>query len=172
MKHHQHGFSLVETILTIVIITIALLAMVFGFSQTAGNSSDPLWQSKTAHLGQAYTEEILTKRYDEQTPIGGVPACSSGGNACTAEGSFGFETGETRATFDDVDDYHQLSESPSLNALGVQRPDYNGYQVQVTISYAGSAFGRDNDLVKRIEIQVTPPGGENTVSFVSFRGNY
>ncbi|WP_036552075.1 type IV pilus modification PilV family protein [Neptunomonas japonica] len=163
----ESGFSLVETILTIVIISISLVVLVSAWGQAARQSADPFWHAKAAYLGQAYIEEILTKRYDENTPVGGQPACSS----TTCSTTLGAETGETRALFDDVDDYNGLNETPSENALGDVRPEYNNYQVEVSISYAGGELGVSATTMKRINVTVTPPG-ESPQQFVVYRGNY
>ncbi|BBB31507.1 type IV pilus modification PilV family protein [Neptunomonas japonica] len=163
----ESGFSLVETILTIVIISISLVVLVSAWGQSARQSADPFWHAKAAYLGQAYIEEILTKRYDENTPVGGQPACSSS----TCSTTLGAEAGETRALFDDVDDYNGLNETPSQNALGVVRPEYNNYQVEVNISYAGGDLGVSATTMKRINVTVTPPG-ESPQQFVVYRGNY
>ena len=169
----ESGFSLVETILTIVIISISLVVLVSAWGQSARHSADPFWHAKAAHLGQAYLEEILTKRFDENTPVGGQPACTS--TTCSAV--LGVDklsdgvTDETRDLFDDVDDYHGLDETPSENALGVIRPEYNRYQVTVSVTYAGIEVGRPDKTVKRINVTVTPPG-ESAQLFVVYRGNY
>lgn len=163
----ESGFSLVETILTIVIISISLVVLVSAWGQSARHSGDPFWHAKAAYLGQAYLEEILTKRFDENTPVGGQPACTS--TTCSAV--LGADAGETRALFDDVDDYHGLNETPSENALGVIRPEYSSYQVTVSVSYAGVELGRPAATVKRINVTVTPPG-ESAQLFVVYRGNY
>jgi MSHA pilin protein MshD len=175
----ESGFSLVETILTIVIISIALVALVSAWGQSARHSGDPFWHVKAAYLGQAYIEEILTKRFDENTPVGGQPACTS--TTCSA--MLGVDklsdgvTDETRDLFDDVDDYHGLNETPSVNALGVIRPEYNRYQVAVSVTYAegevslAGGGARAGKTVKRINVTVTPPG-ESAQLFVVYRGNY
>ncbi len=172
----ERGFSLVEIIITIVIIGVALTAAIAGWGTIARHSSDVMWQTRVSYLGQAYLEEILSRRYDEQTPLGGSPPCTT----CTAPGSLGFESGETRATFDDVDDYHGLSENAVglFNSLvttgGIQ--SYNGYQVDVQVQYVGASyFAAGNERrVKQIIVTVTPPQntGQSPVVFSALRGNY
>lgn len=162
----ERGFSLVESILTIAIIGVALVVLVSAWGQTAKRSADPFWQAKAAYLGQAYIEEILTKSFDENTPVGGQPACTS----ATCSTTLGPES-EVRGVYDDVDDYNGLNEAPSENALGVVRPEYNNYRVAVTVSYAGGEIGRPNHTVKKIEVRVTPPG-EQMQRYTVYRGNY
>lgn len=170
------GFSLVEVIITIVIISVALTAAIAGWGNIAKHSSDVMWQTRVSYLGQAYLEEILSRRYDETTPIGGSPIC----NPCTAEGSFGSEGTETRETYDDVDDYHGLNE----NAVGLFNQlvtsggieSYRNYQVSVQVSYVGATYfsPAQNALVKQVIVTVTPPGntGQGAVEFSALRGNY
>lgn len=66
----QSGFSLVEIIITIVIISIALTAAIAGWGTIAKHSADVMWQTRVSYLGQAYLEEITSRRYDENTPLG------------------------------------------------------------------------------------------------------
>ncbi|PIE20546.1 MAG: MSHA biogenesis protein MshD [Neptuniibacter caesariensis] len=170
----ERGFSLIEIIVTIVIIAIALTAAIAGWGTIARHSADVMWQTRVSYLGQAYLEEILSRRYDELTPLGGSPICSP----CTPQGNFGSDAGETRSTFDDVDDYHNLSE----NAVGLFNAivtsggiaAYAGYQVDVSVSYAGAQVGLTNELVKQVTVTVTPPQntGQLPVRFTALRGNY
>ena len=43
-------------------------------------------ETKAIELAQSYSSEIKAKRFDENSPVGGVPPCDgvSGGNGCTA----------------------------------------------------------------------------------------
>ena len=82
-------------------------------------------------------EEILGRRYDERSPSGGVPPCSSTTTACSTAGAF--NDGETRAQFDDVDDYNGLVEQPPRDVNGNPRPDYDSYRVAVSVAYATPA---------------------------------
>ncbi|MEH6628596.1 MAG: type II secretion system protein [Motiliproteus sp.] len=164
------GFTLVELVVSIAVLSIALLGVAYSLQFSARSSADPLWQSKTIALVQAYSEEILSKRFDELTPVGGIPACTS----CTAEVSFGADS-ETRSggvnTFDDVDDYHGLNEQPR-DSLGNLRSGYSNYRIEVTVIYAGTALGlSDNQFAKEINIRVTPPG-QQPLDFGVYRGNF
>ena len=172
----ERGFSLVEVVITIVIIGIALTAAVAGWGNIARHSSDVMWQTRVSYLGQAYLEEILSRRYDELTPAGGSPICAP----CSTEGSFGPDDSETRETFDDVDDYHGLTENAVglFNALvtagGIQ--PYNGYQVSVQVRHVGGDYfsAGNEELVKQIVVTVSPPKntGQSPVQFSALRGNY
>ncbi|MGB0468357.1 MAG: type IV pilus modification PilV family protein [Pontibacterium sp.] len=173
------GFTLVELVITLSLVSIALLAIIYGWSLSAQHSADATWQAKTAYIGQTYLEEILTKRFDEQSSVDGSFPCGSGlfqgvaMPACSAASAFGTVDGESRNAFDDVDDYHNLDEAPMvlLDALytGNVNP-YGAYRVTVVVSYDTSLVATAN-MVKRVQVTVTPPG-QSPVRFSAYKGNY
>ncbi|WP_421867643.1 type IV pilus modification PilV family protein [Motiliproteus sp.] len=169
------GFTLIEMVITISILAIALVAVAQSLQFSAQFGADTLWQTKTVELVQAYSDEIMTKRFDEATPIGGQPPCGTA-SAASCSATLGSETGEQRTagvnTFDDVDDYHDLDDQPPLDAQGAVRADYNGYRVEVDVFHAGDEIGLASDTDgKRIQIRVTPPG-QRPLVFSVYRGNF
>lgn len=161
------GVTLIELLATIVIISIALAAVSASVGNTVSRSADPLIQHRTVLLAQAYAEEVLGKRFAESTPLGGVPAATDA-SVCT----LGAEGGETRALFDDVDDYHGLSESPPALQSGSALNGYTDYTAAVSVSCAGTALGlANNHDAKAIDISITAPDGR-TSGFRVYRGNY
>jgi MSHA pilin protein MshD len=120
------GFSLIELIISIVVLGIALGALSSSLFVGVGRSADPLWQSKMTQLSQAYLDEILSMRYQENTPLGGGSV-----GTCSIDGS---EAGESsRILYDDVDDYDGLSEP--ANFLDSTTPsNYAGYTVNVAVT--------------------------------------
>ncbi len=174
LSSRSNGFTLIETIISMVVITIAVLGITGALSFGFKHQSDGLWQAKATALGQAYMEEILSRRYDENTPIGGLPACSPATTPCTPTGSF--NDGETRAQFDDVDDYDVVDDAPPVDADGVPRTNYDGYRVQVDVSYANAtqvtALGlASNQDIKIIDVTVTPPNAA-PMTFSALRANF
>jgi len=168
-----HGATLIELIVAIVIMGIALVSLALAISLSTARSADSFWQVKVVELGQAYMEEILARRFDEATPIGGVPACEPGGTACTG---IGIDGGETRPLFDDVDDYDGVNDSPPKDAEGNDRPNYIGYRVQVSVAYVDAAEQAAYSLdgaydAKLITVTVSHPTG-NALVFSAYKGNY
>ncbi len=157
-----------------VVISIAALGISSSLSFALQHQSDGLWQAKAIALSRSYFEEIAAKRYDETTPNGGVPPCAVGTTPCSTAANF--DDGETRATFDDIDDYANLDESPPLDPSGSARPGYTNYRVQIDVRYATAAeqatLGLDavTDM-KVIDLRVTTPGGAS-LDFALVRGNY
>ncbi len=166
----SRGFTLVELVITIAIMAIALLGVAYALQFSARYSADPLWQTKTVELVQAYTDEIFGKRYDELTPVGGTPACDPCSTALQSD------AGETRQggvnSFNDLDDYNGIDEQPPRDSLGQDRPEYAGYRVAVTVSYAGTELGlSSNQDAKEVTVTVTPPG-QQPLPFSFYRGNF
>ena len=75
-KRVNSGFTLVETIVSMLIISIAALAMASSLGFAFARSSDGLLESKVVYIAQGYLEEIQARRYDEVTPVGGTPPCA------------------------------------------------------------------------------------------------
>jgi len=63
--------------------------------------------------------------------MGGVPPCSPATVPCTAVGI----DGESRAEFDDVDDFDGLDEQPPLDVNGNPRAEHANYRVQISADY-------------------------------------
>lgn len=167
------GFTLVEAVLAMVILSIAALAMSQSLGFAFTHSSDGLWQARTVALAEAYLEEAAARRYDEATPPGGVPPCSAATIACTGIGP---DAGETRATFDDVDDYHGLSEAPPLDAQGNIRTPFASYRVDMSVRYLTTtevtALNLDDPTdAKHIAVTIVPPG-RSPQTFTALRANF
>ncbi len=197
--HKQAGYTLIELILTIILLG-AIAGMLLPFFTAAIHSPDPVIRERAIHLGQAMMDEILNKRWDENTPVGGGPICtnesslqgprpsllySTCGGMVAAEWSaqtagFGPEGTEVRTTFDDVDDYHGINMSNDFTDQNGNAFTLTGYQRQVNIRYILSDtavinVGTDNaggtrTDTKLIEVIVTSPLGE-TFNFVAVACN-
>ncbi len=171
----QTGFTLVELVVGIVVMAIALTFMTSVFFSNPGRSVEPMMQIRAAEFGQALMDEILSKNFDDTTPVGGVPACI----VCTATGSFGSE-GESRSTYDDVDDYHDSCGSPVAltNGLGNGVSNFNGYSMEVCVSYDGNYDGAPDSNInaKLIRVNIFLPSGAgmgtDPISFSGYKGNF
>ena len=86
---HCAGFSLIELIVTMMLVSITVLAMSYALGFSFSHQSDGLWQAKSVALAESYVEEIMARRYDETTPMGGVPPCSPATTPCGGIGSDG-----------------------------------------------------------------------------------
>ncbi|MDQ2695189.1 MAG: type II secretion system GspH family protein [Pseudomonadota bacterium] len=131
-RFRQQGLTLVELVVSIVVIGVALAGVLLAVDQAIRPSADPLLQHQALAIAEAYLDEILTKRFS------------------TAADS-GPETGETRAVYDDVSDYNGLAEAPR-DQFGNAIAELNAYAVAVTVSYLANAMGGTPG--KRITVSV------------------
>lgn len=172
MHSKRHGFTLIELIVLIAVLGLALTGVTLAINHSAQQAPMALMQTRAMEIAQSYLEEILQKRFDQNTGQGGIPRCdSTDNNARTCSSTLGPD-GETRATYNDVDDYNGISDSPPVTATGTSLTDYNGYRVQVSVVYAGNELGySSNRHAKRITVTVTTPLG-NTIPVSAYRVNY
>lgn len=132
-KSTQKGVSLIELIVFIVVVSIALLALVGVYRQATINNADPIIRMRALEAAQSLLDEIISLKYDEQTPTGGVPACPTvGTNACN---------NSPDGNMNDVDDYHNFSDTP-----------YPNYVRSVSVTTANN--------IKLITVSVTTPTSE------------
>ena len=181
------GFTLIEVVVGIVVSAIALTFLSALFFSGSGNSVKPLMQIRAAEFAQSLMEEILAKPFDENTPVGGIPACT----VCTAQGDLGFDSGEElspgvgdRSLFDDVDDYDYYCNDGSpfdiRDAFGNTLNNFTNYRMSICVVYDGdfngvddSTEGVNNVSAKLITVTVFPPSSVGGgISFSAYKGNY
>ena len=183
----QNGLTLIEMVLTILILAISLIAISSILSSGIGRSADTTLELRSAALAQSYLDEILGKRFDERSNPRGIPPCRSN---CTTFANFGPD-GETRAQFDDVDDYHDLDEgegqlTPLQDANGATRTGYDSFRVQIAVRYMDVAASgteenlpesvndlNDNEDAKVITVTVYfLNSGTEGVSYSAYKSNF
>lgn len=193
---YRHGFTLIELVMTMVILGFTL-ALIFPFFQAVTTSSDPIIRERTVSLGQALMDEILSKRWDENTPVGGGPICtgeSGDGRGATVYGTgldcsvsplvasvIGNDGAVSRILYNDVDDYNSMATETDtfVDQAGVSFT-YQGFSRSAQVDYVASNLtsvdadtagaGGTTDT-KRIRVTVTNPLGEQFV-FVSLVCNF
>lgn len=140
------GVTLIELLVFLVVIGIALSAVVGVFTNSIKSSNDPLIRIRALELGQAQLDEVLARKFDENTPNGGVPACNStDGSACLGI--------VPDADYDDVGDFNGFTDN-----------SHPGYSVQVNVTEAGSDLGLANANARLISVTVTMPAISNNLS--------
>ncbi len=172
----ERGFTLIEIVVVIVVLAVALTGVTLVINQAVRQSPEGLIQTRAMELAQAYLDEILTKRFDQNSGQGGTPRCDStdsGALPCTATIPAADPGEISRANFNDVDDYDGLNESPPISlTTGFASTLYDGYGVQVRVAYAGSELGLgSNQQAKRITVTITTPLG-NSIPVSAYRVNY
>lgn len=171
------GFTLIELIMTLVILGFTLQLLI-PFFQAIEHSADPIVRERTVALGQSLMDEILSKRWDENTPVGGGPLCTGEGGSgrgtssygvpldCTTEvvrvagALLGREGGETappdRRNWNDVDDYNGMSETDTFRDQAYIAFPLAGYRRSVVVDYVAS------DLVVIDKVTASAAGTTDT----------
>ncbi len=192
MSKSQKGITLIELIVTIVILSVALIGISAVITSGLSQSANTLFELRAVALGQAYLDEILSKKFDERTRNSGIPPCVDpmlSGRACsnpliTEEGS--------RTNYDDVDDYNGLDEGvngigPLRDAEGNLRTGYPNYRVQVSVRRIAVGVGqaeefplvnfvtnpKPDDIFDAKLITVTVSDGSATgIQFSAYKSNF
>ena len=138
-RKHQIGVTLVEVVVFIIVIAVALAATLGVFTQNIVRANDPLIQTRALELAQAQMDEILARKFADNTPSGGVPACGSiGVSPCTMI--------TPDSGFDDVGDFDGFSDV-----------SHQGYTVRVTVVEAGADLGLADGAARRVTVTVSTP---------------
>ncbi len=90
----QGGVTLIELVISIVIISVGVAGILSVMNLTAAKSADPVLRMQSLAIAQSYLEEILLRDFADPD--------------VDAEGT-------NRAIFDDVDDYHALANNGCLS---------------------------------------------------------
>ena len=106
------GFTLIEIIIGIVVLSIALTGGLSLLISQVDAYRDPLIKEKSVQIAKRVVHEIQIRAYDEKSDIGGgIFRCSEtvGGISlgdCSVEAKYGTDLGELMLdTLDDVDDF-------------------------------------------------------------------
>lgn len=177
-----HGFTLIELVIGIVLLSSILVFLTAALFPQAKNSTDPWFQVRSAELGQSFMNEILARRFDENSSNTGAvircdeatgPSCIAAIPDCSQPNSWTEES--SRLLYDDVDDFHCYSATGNAitNINNVALVDvYKQFTVEVAVAYAGTDLGFSNNrLAKKITVTVTAPNGQ-TIQYASYKGNY
>lgn len=171
----SRGFTLIETVMVIIIVGIAVAAIGTQFATNVARSHEPLLRQQALAVANAYMDEILKKRWNSATPTGGGCVVTGSGN-CTTPGAPAAaapgDDGQSRADFDDVDDYFNIDEAPT-DSEGGAMPGYANFNVTVTADNPVDATwnGIDRLDVLQIDVIVSTPGGES-IALTAYRVNY
>lgn len=191
MSRRQKGITIIELVISISILAIALTSVTLLLSGGLRRSSDTLLEVRAVALGQAYLDEILGKRFDENTRDSGVPPCrNSTGSPRLCSSVLGPETGEIRSSYNDVDDYNGLDEGLGAvdtvlrDPLGNVRQGFDNFRVRVSVravdvgiggSEAGLSVANeldDSQDAKLIEVTVSHRSLVNGIVFSAYKSNF
>lgn len=143
------GFTLIELIIVMVVISIALTGVLMVINYITLHSADPVLRQQSIAIAEAYMEEITLQNYSDPDTDGEA----------------------SRALYDDVDDYNGLNDSGAHDQNGNVITGLENYSVSVSVT--GQNYGPSGSEVSGLKIDVTviDPAGERLV-LTGFRANY
>jgi MSHA pilin protein MshD len=152
-RPHQHGFTLIELIIFIVVVSAGLAGILSVMNTSVKSSADPMVRKQAIAVAESLLEEILLKDYAK-------PAGST---------ALGFAAGGARTNFDCVDDYNTYASTGIVDALGDATPGLAKYNISPAVTVADSTV-LPGVNAKKVTVSVTWPDG--TVSLSGYRANY
>lgn len=146
----QFGVTLIELLLSIVIVAVAASAVLGMLSMTSGSSADPMIRHQATSIAESYLEEILLKSFADPDGVDGEAA---------------------RVDFDDVDDYDGLVDAGAHDQFGNPIAALSNYSVSVTVSPSAGLPAIPATDILRVDVNVAWQSEINfTVS--SYRTRY
>jgi len=147
-QSNDYGATLVELIITIVIISISLTGILSVVNLTTRHSPDPMLQHQAIAIAESYLEEIML------LPI----TDPDGSNA-----------GETRSTFDNIADYDGLEDIGAKNQHGNAITGLDSYTVNVNLINPDPTISGVS--MKAMTVTVSR-SGTDTISLTGYRADY
>jgi MSHA pilin protein MshD len=132
--HREGGVTLIELVISIVVVAIAASAVLGVLSRTAGHSADAMIVAQAVAIAESYLEEITLKPFDDPDGADG-------------EGN--------RADFDDLDDYHGLVDAGARDQFGNPIAGLDGYTVSVAVVGSAALTGVDAANAARVDVTVS-----------------
>ncbi len=120
-RRGQRGLSLIELVVSIVIISVAVAGVLSVFTLNVRYSADPQRQQQAVELARAYLAEILARPVYNPAP-GGASTCGN--------------PGVPRVDYDYLLEYNGLANSPPQDQAGATLP-LSGYSVHVSVTCPG-----------------------------------
>lgn len=143
----QAGFTLVELIFFIVVVTVGIAGILLVMDTSVRSSADPMVRKQAMALADSLMEEIMQKAYDDPDGTGGETA---------------------RDTYDDVSDFNGIDEtlaSPGATFKNMP-PLLYGYRIQIQVTAATL------DTVAAKRVRVTVGRGDDAVTMTGYRTSY
>lgn len=147
----QRGFSLIEMVISITVVSISLTGTMMVMDSTLRGSADPMLRHQSVGIAETYLEEILLQSFidPDLDPITG-PVCP------TAEAS--------RNLYDNVCDYNGLTDVGATDQNGTAITGLGGYTITVTVDTAASLNTLSGSSeVLRVDVSIAHPSLQTIV---------
>ncbi|HZW59949.1 MAG TPA: type II secretion system protein [Woeseiaceae bacterium] len=108
----QRGVTLVELLVSIVIVAIAASTILGVLAMNTSASADPMLRHQASAIAEAYLEEVMLRAFVDPDGMDGE---------------------SSRAAYDDLDDYDGLFDTGARDQFGNAIPGLDGYSVSITV---------------------------------------
>jgi MSHA pilin protein MshD len=179
-RARQHGVSLVELIIFIVVVGVAVVGVLAALRLSTSASADPMIRKQALAIAEALLEEVQLQSFTYCDPDDANAATALDATGCAAAANneslaLGPEAGETRTgaqPFDNVSDYHGLNLAGISGMDGVAVPGLGNYTATVAITAQGlDVIPVDQALLIRVTVD-GPPGTNTSVVLDGYRIRY
>lgn len=150
----NRAYTLIELIISIVIISVAFVGMLLAFDVAGRHSGNPIVYFQSISIAKSYLEEVLVKEFPTTLPCPAAPAL--------------------RKNYTNVCDYKNLSNTGVFDASGNAVNGLENYNVTVNVDTSGAVLGglaSGTDVV-RIDVTVSLPGVTQGYTLSGYRTRY
>ena len=149
------GFTLIELVVAIVILSIGATAFIVLINQSTRRSVDPVIIQQANAIAQSYLEEIMLNPFCDPDLSTDCPAFCSGGNTC----SICTASEASRDVYDDICDYRGVNDTNgALDRDENPIAGLGSYNINITVNDTTAALNglsAANNEVMRIDVNVT-----------------
>ena len=149
----EKGTTLVELVISIVVLSVAVVGVLSALGKITGRSADPMIREQSIAIAEAYLEEVSLSQF---TPAGECPSVPGVGG---------------RANYSHICHYNGLADSGAINQNGDDIQGLGKYNVAIAVSNSGNLGGLASAVTLRIDINVTGPTNE-TFTLSGYRTDY
>ena len=173
---YKKGFTLIELVIFIVIVSVALAGVLTVLNITAKSSADPMIRKQALAIAEALMEEVMLQPYTYCDPDDATAATATSIAGCTDRvETIGPDdnpngTTETRTSstdpFDNVNDYHDLSTTNNIAGGGSAKYTATVTVAEEVLNTISAASG------EALLITVSVNSGSETISLQGYRTRY
>lgn len=180
----QRAFTLIELVVGMSIMAIVISMFAALILPLSIQSVDPTLQVRATEYAQSVMKEVMVMPFDENTPAGGSQRCQADTSIlCTESTALGADAGESRTTFDDVDDFNAYCDTPiDATDMSGSSEGLSGFSLKICVGYDGNYDGvidtgnsATSQSAKLIHMIVTTPqsnGDTQELHFHAYRSNF
>ncbi len=159
------GVTLIELVISIVIISISILGVTSLFLGTTTTSADPMIRAQALAIAQSYMDEIMMQPYAPEANTTAIGSCSDGNPPEKSN----------RAKYNDINDYSGLSDVGAHDQQGCLMNRLEGYTIDVQINTCPNAACTTSLNItgmKKIQVTISHVALNVSIPLVTYRADY